>query len=72
MAVDGETLWEYNMRVGLATPTTLRNLKMDKLDNLLDRKSEYPPIALRLFNEVQERRRLETEKKLGSKNQKTQ
>lgn len=67
MAVDGETLWEYNMRVGLATPTTLRNLKMDKLDNLLDRKSEYPPIALRLLADVEERRRKNEENRKKTK-----
>lgn len=58
MTVDGETLLGYSIRVGLATATMLRSTRMDKLDELIDRKSEYPKDALILLEEVTERRRL--------------
>lgn len=63
MAVDGETLMEYNIRVGLATSTSMWSARVDRLNQTMDRKSEYPPSATRLLAEVEERRRLAEQKK---------
>lgn len=67
MAVDGENLVEYSYRVGLGSFGRIK-----QLDSIIDRKTEYPKSALRLLTEVEERRRLETEKKLAEKKQETE
>lgn len=63
MAIDGETLNEYNYRVGLVGPSMTRSEKMNKLDDKMGRKKEYPQTAIDLLNEVADRRRLFTSKR---------